>query len=505
MGNQIFLKLTSVEFQRQIKMTKCAGIKNMETFVRFAIKKAAKLVHHCPVEYNIVRSMREEIEFFARYLKPDSGVKWEAPIAYLIDRTPFASTFGDACLESGGGYSSKLKLWYFVSFPKDVVLRTLKHLKNNKDKNLISINVLEFVIVIMNYCAAWTVVVAGQGTDDPHPVLLNAVDNTSAHSWTTNTCKSSRIGRLLAKFFCYLQMDYVLGINSTWISTTDNYVADDISRLKKLFSKSSQQFVFDFSSLQQKYPELKNCCFFPPSQDLLLILWDILLLEKLPSLKQVRDLKQSGLAKLIVDPVGPESGWQFVLAIHVKYVMTGVNYLNKNSVRSATCKGYALDAARLFTLRNYPSPVDFSDPRCWTRIIVKNLEREEAIARQRKPLDASIHAEIIRFAREASKDSLEEAVSNVIAAGKFLGWRASEHSQTSQDKVDYHKYPSGKEVMKAINGNDVIYTDKKGKLIEIKKKSDLKRVHAVTITFRHQKNRQNGQQIRLLALRLAHP
>ena len=296
--NQTFLKSTSVEFQRQIKMTKCAGFKNMEPFVRFAIKKAAKLVHHCPVEYNIVESMREEIEFFARYLKPDSGVKWEAPIAHLIDRTPFASTFGDACLESGGGYSIKLKLWYFVSFPKDVVLRTLKHLKNNKDKNLISINVLEFVIVIINYCAAWTVVAAGQVTDDPHPVLLNAVDNTSAHSWTTNTCKSSRIGRLLAKFFCYLQMDYVLGINSTWISTTDNYVADDISRLKKLFSKSSQQFLFDFSSLQQKYPELKNCRFFQPSQDLLLILWDILLREKLPSLKQVRDLKQSGLGKL---------------------------------------------------------------------------------------------------------------------------------------------------------------------------------------------------------------
>ena len=87
-------------------------------------------------------------------------------------------------------------------------------------------------------------------------------------------------------------------------------------------------------------------------------------------------------AKHIVDPVGPESGWQFVLAIYVKYVMTGVNYLNKNSVRSATCKGYALDAARLFTLRGYPSPVDFSDPRCWTRIIVNNPEREEDIAKQ---------------------------------------------------------------------------------------------------------------------------
>jgi len=64
---------------------------------------------------------------------------------------------------------------------------------------------------------------------------------------------------------------------------------------------------------------------------------------------------------------------------------------------------------------------------------------------------------------------------------------ASEHSQTSQDKVDYNKYQNGKEVMKAINGNDVIYTDKKGKLIEIRKKSDLKKVHALIITFRHQK------------------
>ena len=104
-----------------------------------------------------------------------------------------------------------------------------------------------------------------------------------------------------------------------------------------------------------------------------------------------------------------------------------------------------------------------------------NLESEEDIARQRKPLDASIHEEIIRFAREASKNSLEEVVSNIIAAGKFLGWQASKHSQTSQDKVDYHKYPSGKEVMKAINCNDVIYTDKKGKLTKIKKKSDLKK------------------------------
>ena len=62
-------------------------------------------------------------------------------------------------------------------------------------------NVLEFVIVIINYCAALTVVLTEYVTDDPHPVLLHVVDNTSSNLWTTSTCKSSRIGRLLAKVF----------------------------------------------------------------------------------------------------------------------------------------------------------------------------------------------------------------------------------------------------------------------------------------------------------------
>ena len=38
-------------------------------------------------------------------------------------------------------------------------------------------------------------------TEYPHQILLNTVDNVSAYSWTTHTCKSSRLGKLLAMFF----------------------------------------------------------------------------------------------------------------------------------------------------------------------------------------------------------------------------------------------------------------------------------------------------------------
>ena len=40
--------------------------------------------------------------------------------------------------------------------------------------------------------------------------------------------------------------------------------------------------------------------------------------------------------------------------------------------------------------------------------------------------------------------------------------------------VDYHEYPSGKKVIKAITGNDVIFSDIDGKLFRIKENQILK-------------------------------
>ena len=150
----------------------------------------------------------------------------------------------------------------------------------------------------MDYCAALTVIMTENVTDDPCPLLLNIADNTSAHSWTMHTCKSSRLGKLLARLFCYFLMDSKLGINSKWIDTNDNYIADAISRLKKLQAFSSKQVSFDSSSLKQKYLQLQNCCFSQPSASLLSMIWDVLLKGKLPGLEQVKILKQSGLGKL---------------------------------------------------------------------------------------------------------------------------------------------------------------------------------------------------------------
>jgi hypothetical protein len=271
--------------------------KDLAWHTSFAMKGAAKLTHHASYQYNINKTMRYEIEFFCNKLKPDSGIEWETPIAHLIPRTPFATTIGDSLLEGAGGFSTMLGFWWHIHFPDEVVQRTLQFETNNKDSMLVLINVLEFVMVIINYCATLHVVWTFPITEDPHPVILNITDNSSALSWTLHMCKQSNIGQMLARFFCSLLINLPLGINSQWISTINNKIAEDISQLKK-HSDNNSSPAFDYTILKQRYPEQRHCSFFQIQPELISLIWDIMLTKKLPNHKEVQTLKQRLLGKL---------------------------------------------------------------------------------------------------------------------------------------------------------------------------------------------------------------
>jgi hypothetical protein len=122
------------------------------------MKRAAKLTHHASYQYNINKTMRYEIEFFRNKIKPNSGIEWETPIVHLIPRMPFAMTIGDSSLEGAGRFSTTLGFWWHICFPDEVVQCTLQFKTNKDDGMLMSINVFEFVMVIIIYCAALHVV-----------------------------------------------------------------------------------------------------------------------------------------------------------------------------------------------------------------------------------------------------------------------------------------------------------------------------------------------------------
>ncbi len=61
---------------------------------------------------------------------------------------------GDSSLEGADGFLIALGFWWHIRFPDEIIQRTLLFKSDNEDGLLISINVLEFVTVIINYCAA---------------------------------------------------------------------------------------------------------------------------------------------------------------------------------------------------------------------------------------------------------------------------------------------------------------------------------------------------------------
>jgi hypothetical protein len=242
--------------------------------------------------------MRDELNFIKKALSPGFGIKFETAIGHLILRTPTASIVGDSSLLACRGYSIKLKFWWHLSFLKEIVERTLLHLKDNSDKGFISINCLEYFTIIMNYCASLVVFATQKINDDPHPVVLCITDNTSALNWTLHTSKKSIIGRALARFFCGLLIGPNVGVNVKWISTIDNVIANKISRIKTTNLEPCSLPTYNYANLQQEHKELKVCSFFQPSPKLVLLLWEIMLTGKCPELSLILSLKPQDLGKL---------------------------------------------------------------------------------------------------------------------------------------------------------------------------------------------------------------
>ncbi len=85
----------------------------------------------------------------------------------------------------------------------------------------------------------------------------------------------------------------------------------------------------------------------------------------------------------------------------------------------------------------------------------------------------------------------------MLTLSRFIRPRVSEYAQTTQDKVDYHVYPSGTCIIKAFTANDFIFYDKSGHVLKKIDNSTLELATSVQITWRIQKNRQNGQKIKL--------
>ena len=169
-----------------------------------------------------------------------------------------------------------MKFWWYIEWPKDIRKYTLKYQRKNKDGKLISINVLEYAAMIINYVACSYYFHIHPDPSDPFPLVRLFGDNSSAESWMTKTCTSSLAGRALGRILCALMIDNPVGNDVQHVTTEDNDVADAISRIK-----SESDTLRGIATLMQDCPELAGSRRFQPSSTLISLIMDAISQKKL--------------------------------------------------------------------------------------------------------------------------------------------------------------------------------------------------------------------------------
>lgn len=269
-------------FQNQ-KFEKFIKLINHENILiaKFNQSLLSKAVWNCSTRFYINKSMRFELKQLHYILSNPSLFEWSIPIRHIIPTDYDSVTLGDACLTGGGAFNLSSKFWWFIAWPIFIQERTIKF---GKHSQLISINCLEFVVIIISYNANLDAREQfNLFPDIPHPKMLIRADNTTADVWTRKIASSSVIGKNLNRILCSLLTNQVVGLDSDYVEGDTNTCADSISRLTK------QDFSSPFSLFQQ-FPELASCHRYHPPQELLSLIYDALLnkQDKVPIPLRVR-------------------------------------------------------------------------------------------------------------------------------------------------------------------------------------------------------------------------
>ena len=243
-----------------------------------------KKVWKCTARTFIDRYSRASLDALEDVYNNPTRYRWECPISLLIPRAPTWRSKCDSSLTGAGGFCLELRLWVSIEWPAEIRARTINSRAYRrgqlKKHDLITINDLEFAMVLIMYLAVITRVKTLVNVP-VQPILLNLVDNTSAEAWTTKGCTSSRASMALSRILCGLLMKNDVGLNAGFIKGTDNVEADGISRTHQ------KNETPNFARLFQEFPQLNCCERFHPSPEFFSVLCSALLSHESPVPTQV--------------------------------------------------------------------------------------------------------------------------------------------------------------------------------------------------------------------------
>ena len=173
---------------------------------KFALSKLAKTIWNFKIKCFITKSHRAELDLLIQIIT-DNIIKWSSPIAYLIPRTPGFQVWGDSSLDAAGGFSIDLGFYWHYTWPDSIRTKSVRFFKRKAkfDGEIISINLLEYMVIIINYATSSFLFKSHNlGAQYPHQTVLIWSDNRSAIAWTKQAAISSPGGKALSHIFCSL-------------------------------------------------------------------------------------------------------------------------------------------------------------------------------------------------------------------------------------------------------------------------------------------------------------
>jgi len=255
----------------------------------YAVSQLLRQIWHKKTKFHINKSLRIELKLLHVLFRNYHETPFWSPISHLIRRDPDFLAFGDACLDGAGGYSSSLSFWWFVGWPKSVTDNTLRFYRKTYKSlsgKFVSINLLEYVTIIISYAASILTIQQSSSLPQPNPVIHIYSDNTTAVSWTKRAVSSTILGKNLGFLLTSLMISNPhIGLSSSHIAGEANDLADKISRMK-----STNKIHISFSSILQTYPELKGYKRYHPSPELLLHLWACLSSTTVQAIPKIENL-----------------------------------------------------------------------------------------------------------------------------------------------------------------------------------------------------------------------
>ena len=170
---------------------------------KFALSKLAKAIWNSNAKCFITKSLRAELNLLIQIINDDS-IQGSSPIAHLIPRTPDFQVWGDSFLDAAVGYSVDFNFYWHYPWPASITTKSICYFQRKAKFNgeIISINLLEYMVIIMNYAiCSYLYKTLYLGAQYPYQTVQNWSDNRSDIAWTKQAAISSAGRKALSRIF----------------------------------------------------------------------------------------------------------------------------------------------------------------------------------------------------------------------------------------------------------------------------------------------------------------